>query len=109
MPDKYDPEIQKLVEDIHTDIARMSTSIEEIKRALAEMQMYRPMVAPPGLRDSSLSPITRDAATNPGPFRSGRWPVQDGTFPAGASGITPAPSPTNADSPPGNLRSSVKR
>lgn len=94
MPDKYDPEIQKLVEDIHTDISRISSSIEEIKSALAHMTAQRPLMA------------QRNAATN-GPFRSGRWTLQDGTFPAGASGITPGPQ--NADSASGDLRSPIKR
>ena len=98
MPDKYDPEIQKLVEDIHTDIARISTSIEEIRRALDYI------TSPPIPRSPSPSP--RNAATN-GPFRSGRWPIQDGTFPAGASGITPGP--TDADRQTGDIRSPLKR
>ena len=102
MEDKYtDPAVAELVHDIHTDIARISNSIEDIRRALDYMVNYRPMPT------QAPSPNPRNAATNPGPFRSGRWPVQDGTFPAGAAGITPAPGPAHADSSPGNIRPSL--
>ena len=94
MPDKYDTDIQKQVEAIQAELDRINASCEKILRDLNYV------IPPPTPRNPSPTP--RDAATN-GPFRSGRWPIQDGTFPAGASGITPGP--TNADRQTGNLRS----
>ena len=95
-----DKQVQELLEDTHATLERISESLSSIQHALEIL------VSPP-----RPLPNPRNAATNPTPYRSGRWWVQDGTFPAGATGITPGPEPgpTHAIATARNVRSTGKR
>jgi len=106
MDDKLtDPNaVRDLVKDIHTDIARISVAVEEIRRyqdwLMQRQDALMARLVPP--------PRGRDTGTVPAQFRSGRWTMRDGTFPPGAGGISPSPQPgqRHANTAPGNLRSS---